>query len=209
MTAAEQVPDVPDLSVSELDLSTLACNCLLRAGIFTTGELVTWTARQLLELRSFGKTSLGDVERRLADHGLALTKPPARPESATRRPKQQVSAYAAALGQRLRTARARTGLSLGGVEEKSRGRWKAVVVGSWERGDRAMTPERLMELAEFHQCSASWLLTGEDGLSPDAPALLENVFAHLADQSREDLGELAQRAMQTAEYGRVLMGVSA
>ena len=30
------------------------------------------------------------------------------------------------------------------------GRWKAVVVGSYERGDRAVTVQRLAELAEFY-----------------------------------------------------------
>ena len=42
------------------------------------------------------------------------------------------------------------GLSLQGVEAKSAGRWKAVVVGSYERGDRAVTVQRLAELAEFY-----------------------------------------------------------
>ncbi len=38
--------------------------------------------------------------------------------------------YARALGGRLRAIRTQQGLSLHGVEEKSEGRWKAVVVGS-------------------------------------------------------------------------------
>ena len=37
-----------------------------------------------------------------------------------------------------------------GVEATSEGRWKAVVVGSYERGDRAVTVQRLAELAEFY-----------------------------------------------------------
>jgi hypothetical protein len=41
-------------------------------------------------------------------------------------------------------------LSLQGVEEKSGGRWKAVVVGSFERGDRAVSVSRLAELAAFY-----------------------------------------------------------
>ncbi|MBA3277972.1 MAG: transcriptional regulator, partial [Geodermatophilaceae bacterium] len=47
------------------------------------------------------------------------------------------SDYARALGARLRGIRNQQGLSLQGVEDKSDGRWKAVVVGSYERGDRA------------------------------------------------------------------------
>ena len=38
------------------------------------------------------------------------------------------SDYAKTLGARLRAIRTQQGLSLHGVEEKSRGRWKAVVV---------------------------------------------------------------------------------
>ena len=58
--------------------------------------------------------------------------------------------YARALGARLRSIRQQQNLSLQGVEEKSGGRWKAVVVGSYERGDRAITVAKLAELAEFY-----------------------------------------------------------
>ena len=40
------------------------------------------------------------------------------------------SEYAKQLGAKLRAIRTQQGLSLHGVEEKSQGRWKAVVVGS-------------------------------------------------------------------------------
>src|SRR5580698_898345 len=60
------------------------------------------------------------------------------------------SEYAKTLGARLRAIRTQQGLSLHGVEEKSRGRWKAVVVGSYERGDRSVTVQKLAELAEFY-----------------------------------------------------------
>ena len=69
-----------------------------------------------------------------------------------------MSEYTKALGARLRSIRSQQGLSLHGVEEKSRGRWKAVVVGSYERGDRNVTVERLAELAEFYGVPASELL---------------------------------------------------
>ena len=49
------------------------------------------------------------------------------------------SEYEVALGLLLRAERERQGLSLAGVEEKSRGRWKAVVVGTWERAERSIT----------------------------------------------------------------------
>ena len=66
--------------------------------------------------------------------------------------------YAKALGGRLRAIRQQQGLSLHGVEEKSAGRWKAVVVGSYERGDRAVTVQRLAELADFYGVPVAELL---------------------------------------------------
>jgi hypothetical protein len=53
-----------------------------------------------------------------------------------------LSDYAQALDARLRHIRVQQGLSLQGVEAKSGGRWKAVVVGSYERGDRALDDAR-------------------------------------------------------------------
>jgi transcriptional regulator with XRE-family HTH domain len=75
--------------------------------------------------------------------------------------------YAKALGARLRAIRTQQGLSLHGVEEKSRGRWKAVVVGSYERGDRAVTVQRLAELAEFYSVPIQELLP--EGIAAGAP----------------------------------------
>jgi transcriptional regulator with XRE-family HTH domain len=69
-----------------------------------------------------------------------------------------MSEYARALGGRLRAARNQQGLSLDDVEVKSRGRWKRAVVGSWERGDRAVTVEKLAELAGFYGIPAADLL---------------------------------------------------
>src|SRR5205814_3887202 len=68
------------------------------------------------------------------------------------------SEYAKTLGARLRAIRAQQGMSLHGVEEKSDGRWKAVVVGSYERGDRAVTVAKLAELAEFYNVPVAELL---------------------------------------------------
>lgn len=70
------------------------------------------------------------------------------------------SDYAKALGARLRAIRTQQGLSLHGVEEKSQGRWKAVVVGSYERGDRAVTVQKLAELADFYGVPVAELLPG-------------------------------------------------
>ena len=57
---------------------------------------------------------------------------------------------AALLGVRLRRIRHQQGMSLADVQARSNGRWKAVVIGAYERGDRAITIARLQELAEFY-----------------------------------------------------------
>ncbi len=55
-----------------------------------------------------------------------------------------------ALGERLRSIRQQQGLTLHDVEERSGGTWKAVVVGSYERGDRAISIAKLNKLAGFY-----------------------------------------------------------
>lgn len=70
--------------------------------------------------------------------------------------------YAKALGARLRAIRGQQHLSLHAVERKSDGKWKAVVVGSYERGDRAVSVQRLAELADFYRVPVSVLLPTED-----------------------------------------------
>jgi DNA-directed RNA polymerase subunit alpha len=58
--------------VSDLELSVRASNCLGAARIHTIGELVNKTEADLLRVRSFGKTSLREVKKKLADMGLSL-----------------------------------------------------------------------------------------------------------------------------------------
>ncbi|HWP40059.1 MAG TPA: DNA-directed RNA polymerase subunit alpha [Tepidisphaeraceae bacterium] len=61
-----------NMSIQELDLSVRANNCLESAKIQTVRDLVKKTDADLLKVRSFGKTSLREVKRRLADLGLSL-----------------------------------------------------------------------------------------------------------------------------------------
>lgn len=58
--------------VADLDLSVRASNCLESAKVQTIGQLVLMTEADLLKVRSFGKTSLREVKRKLADLGLTL-----------------------------------------------------------------------------------------------------------------------------------------
>ncbi len=71
------------------------------------------------------------------------------------------SRQAVAVGARLREVRQALGLSLADVEHTSGGRWKAVVVGSYERADRALTVTKLFELAEFYRVPVVELLREE------------------------------------------------
>ncbi len=68
------------------------------------------------------------------------------------------SEYATALGAKLRRIRKQQGLSLNDVERKSNGQWTAMVVGSYERADRAVTVTKLVELANFYGIPISDLL---------------------------------------------------
>jgi flagellar biosynthesis/type III secretory pathway protein FliH len=59
-------------SVDELELSVRARECLNSACIETIGELVQKTEKDLLMIRNFGKTSLREIQRKLADIGLSI-----------------------------------------------------------------------------------------------------------------------------------------
>ena len=76
------------------------------------------------------------------------------------------ASYQERLGERLRSIRQQQGLTLQQVEDKSNGHWKAVVVGSYERGDRAVSVAKLADLAEFYGVPVSELLPpSEDGIT--------------------------------------------
>lgn len=70
------------------------------------------------------------------------------------------SDFNAALGERLRAARRACGLSLLEVESVSGGEFKASVVGAYERGERALSVQRLMGLASLYGVNAADLLGG-------------------------------------------------
>ena len=69
--------------------------------------------------------------------------------------------YTEEVGEKLRRIRVDRGLSLQDVERESEGRWKAAVVGSYERGDRNISATRLLELAEYYDVSPAEVLPGE------------------------------------------------
>jgi transcriptional regulator with XRE-family HTH domain len=61
------------------------------------------------------------------------------------------------VGQELKKIRRQRGLSLAEVETLSGGRWKAVVIGSYERADRAISIGRLSALMAMYQAPISAL----------------------------------------------------
>jgi transcriptional regulator with XRE-family HTH domain len=63
---------------------------------------------------------------------------------------------------RLRIIRKSKGWSLQDVERNSNGKWKAVVIGSYERADRAISLKKAILLMEFYQVPVSELF-------PDIP----------------------------------------
>ena len=59
-------------SLSELDLSVRAFNCLKAADIRTLGELVSYNIVDLLKFRNFGKKSLSELEELVASKNLTF-----------------------------------------------------------------------------------------------------------------------------------------
>lgn len=104
----------------------------------------------------------------------------------------QDKVYAKTVGARLRAVRMQKHLSLRDVERTSGGRWKAVVVGSYERGARALSVQRLCELADFYGVAVSELLPA-DGRPPSGGSAVASTrivlnldkIAALADPNAE------------------------
>lgn len=59
-------------SVSELELSVRAANCLKNAGIETIAEMVQKTESEMLKTKNFGRKSLNEIKEILTDMGLGL-----------------------------------------------------------------------------------------------------------------------------------------
>ncbi len=59
-------------SISELELSVRSRKCLQRLGVLTLGELTVRSEAELLAIKNFGQTSLTEIKRQLAVHGLTL-----------------------------------------------------------------------------------------------------------------------------------------
>ncbi|HSH36366.1 DNA-directed RNA polymerase subunit alpha [Schnuerera sp.] len=65
---------VLEMTVEELDLSVRSYNCLKRAGINTVDELTQKTEEDLMKVRNLGKKSLEEIQEKLAELELSLSK---------------------------------------------------------------------------------------------------------------------------------------
>ena len=93
------------------------------------------------------------------------------------------------IGARLRRIRHQQDLSLADVEEQSNGTWKAVVVGAYERGDRAVSVARLAALAEFYGVPLADILPGAEVEAQDDGS--RRVVLDLTALSTTDTDEVA------------------
>jgi len=68
----EELIEKLETPIEALELTVRSSNCLGSAHIEKVGQLVQMTEADLLKVRSFGKTSLREIRRKLADMGLTL-----------------------------------------------------------------------------------------------------------------------------------------
>lgn len=70
------------MTIHEMELSVRSNNCLEAASVDTVGQLASLSEAELLKIRSFGKTSLREVKRKLEAMNLSLGMNVAMPEMA-------------------------------------------------------------------------------------------------------------------------------
>lgn len=94
---------------------------------------------------------------------------------------------------RLRTIRKSKGWSLQDVERNSNGKWKAVVIGSYERSDRAISLKKAIALMQFYQVPVTELFPE---LSPQtisrSIALDLNGLSNNSDQGGQVINRFAK-----------------
>ncbi|MFN2557832.1 MAG: transcriptional regulator [Nitriliruptorales bacterium] len=110
--------------------------------------------------------------------------------------------YQQRLGERLRAIRVQQGLTLQEVEEKSGGRWKAVVVGSYERGDRAISVSKLARLARFYGVPVSELLPS--GPQTEASEATHTTRGIALDLTRLDEGNLDPQFQAVSRFAQTI-----
>jgi transcriptional regulator with XRE-family HTH domain len=92
--------------------------------------------------------------------------------------------------QRLRAIRKSKGWSLQDVELHSNGKWKAVVVGSYERADRAISLKKAISLMQFYQVPITELFPD---ITTQISAKSISVNLRKLDQSQEQTTLILKR----------------
>ncbi|HJP01298.1 MAG TPA: DNA-directed RNA polymerase subunit alpha [Planctomycetota bacterium] len=67
-----ELEETLEASITELELSVRARNCLDGANLRTLGDLVTLSEAEVMHLKNLGKTSLTEIKNKLSERGLAL-----------------------------------------------------------------------------------------------------------------------------------------
>ncbi|HEX2155043.1 MAG TPA: helix-turn-helix transcriptional regulator [Acidimicrobiia bacterium] len=125
-----------------------------------------------------------------------------------------------ALGMRLRAARRHRGLSLTEVESLSNDEFKASVVGAYERGDRALSVQRLVGLADLYGVPVHQLIpapadVGAPGVDTtidlsamaDQPELVDRFLEAIHAMRSDELTEFAVRRSDLAILSTLVAAV--
>jgi transcriptional regulator with XRE-family HTH domain len=130
---------------------------------------------------------------------------PADPATVTASDDGGGTGYQHRLGERLRAVRRTHGMRLQDVEERSGGRFKAVVIGSYERGDRAIATHKLAALAAFYGVPIGELLP-DDGWPDPVPVTSSGIRLSVpaVQDSGDDPEAVALR--RVVQHVRVLRG---
>ena len=75
--------------------------------------------------------------------------------------------------EQLRKIRLAQGLTLKQVEIRSRGKWKAVVIGSYERGTRTLSLDKAIKLCDFYGVPLTALFPENSPVESDAKLSLD------------------------------------
>jgi transcriptional regulator with XRE-family HTH domain len=92
--------------------------------------------------------------------------------------------------QRLREIRKSKGWSLQDVEHHSNGKWKAVVIGSYERADRAISLKKAISLMQFYQVPITELFSE---ITTQVTARSVSVNLNKLAESSETKSQILQR----------------
>lgn len=93
--------------------------------------------------------------------------------SQARRQEGKLDRFDKLLGERLRAARRHRGWSLQEVEKRSESEFRSSVLGAYERGERAISVQRLHRLAGLYRIEVAHLIPGEENETDEQPVSID------------------------------------